>query len=136
MITIRNYQAEDYPKLKQLLMSAELYDATWESEDNLKGMRSILALDGDKIVGNVFIVPYGATVVIIFRLAVDESYRNQGIATMLLEHVAKKVQSEGVREIGLFVDSEKYDLHKFYSKRGFNGSTTGSKFVVMWKPLT
>lgn len=135
MITIRQYQNSDYLKLKELLTDAELFDGTWESEENLKGMRSILAVDGDRIVGNVFVIPYGATVVIIFRLAVDEKYRNQGIASTLLDYVTNLVKKDGVKEIGLFVDSDKEDLHKFYAKRGFNGSTTGSKFVVMWKPI-
>lgn len=135
MITIRQYRTTDYAQLKELLTSAELFDGTWESEENLRGMRSMLAVDGDKIVGNVFVVPYGGSVVIIFRLAVHEKYRNQGIATMLLDYVADSVKKDGVKEIGLFVDSDKEDLHKFYAKRGFNGSTTGSQFVVMWKPL-
>lgn len=136
MIKIRAYQEQDYPKLKELLTGAGLFDATWESEDNLKKMRSILAVDGEKIVGNVFVVPYGATVVIIFRLAVALDYRNQGIATMLLDYVTDMVKKEGVKEIGLFVDNDKQDLHEFYAKRGFNSSTTESEFVVMWKPLT
>ncbi len=135
MIVIRKYEDSDYSNLKKLLVSAGLFDETWESQECLKGMDSILAIDGEQIVGNVFVVPYGAGVVLIFRLAVDEKYRNQGIATMLIDYVAQMVKKDGVKEIGLFVDSDKAELHNFYGKRGFNKSTTGSKFVVMWKPL-
>lgn len=95
-----------------------------------------MAVDGETIVENVFVIPYGARVVITFRLAVALKYRNQGIASMLLDRVTTMVKKDGVREIGLFVDSDKVDLHKFCPKRDFDSSTTESKFVVMWKPLT
>lgn len=98
-------------------------------------MKSILAVDGDRVVGNVFVIPYGAMVVLVFRLAVDEEYRNQGVATKLLDYVTNMVKNSGGKEIGLFVDSDKAELHKFYAKRGFKSSTTGSQFVVMWKPI-
>jgi ribosomal protein S18 acetylase RimI-like enzyme len=135
MIKIRKYRENDYSSLKKLLTESGLFDGTWESEENLSGMNSILAVDEEKVIGNVFVVPYGAKVVIIFRLAVDKNYRNRGVATMLLDYVSDMFKNSGGKEIGLFVDSDKVDLQQFYAKRGFNGSTTGSKFVVMWKPL-
>jgi ribosomal protein S18 acetylase RimI-like enzyme len=135
MIKIRKYRENDYSSLKKLLTESGLFDGTWESEENLSGMNSILAVDEEKVIGNVFVVPYGAKVVIIFRLAVDKNYRNRGVATMLLDYVSDMFKNSGGKEIGLFVDSDKVDLKQFYAKRGFNGSTTGSKFVVMWKPL-
>lgn len=134
MIEVRQYIDSDYPKLAKLLKEAKLFDETWESRDNLKKMTSYVAVDKNKIVGNIFVVPYGAKIVLVFRLAVAEKYRNQGIASQLLDFVANKFKNEGGVEIGLFVDQHKEYLQEFYNKRGFNKSKDA--FLVMWKPLS
>lgn len=69
----------------------------------------------------------------LFRLAVNKEHRDKGVATKLMSYIEEYLQSVGVCEIGLYVDSENETLKKFYEKREFTNSH--HKFYYMWKEL-
>ena len=139
MVTIRTYQHTDYPQVITLLQEADLYADTGESEENLASMvkanpESILvAVDQDKIVGNIFVIPYGANISFLFRLAVKKEYRHQGIATQILGYVEDLVHKKGVVELCLFADETNKDLQSFYKKRGWTSSK--QPYYCLWKVI-
>ncbi len=139
MIKIRNYQKTDYAQVKEILQEADLFDKTWDSQENLSGMTKhdpelILVAEKDhKIVGNIFLIPYGSQVHYIFRLAVKNEFRKQGIATQLINSAHKITKKRNVSEVGLLVEVDKKELHSFYQKRGFQKSN--KQYYYMWKEL-
>lgn len=106
----------------------------WE---NLLGMVTkekdsiFVALDHKKIVGHVFIIPFGTKVAYIFRLAVCKEYRKKGIATLLISHAEAMYASKGVVEFGLYVDATNISLQDFYKKREF--ITSNKQWIYMYK---
>jgi ribosomal protein S18 acetylase RimI-like enzyme len=139
MLKIRNYKPPDYLQVVSILKEANLFDEIWDSEENLLGMVSkdpesvIVAEIDDSIVGNLFMIPYGDKIAYLFRLAVKQKYRKQGIATELIKYAQKLVKSKGVSEVGLYVDSNNKTLQSFYQKRGFKASN--STYYYMWNEL-
>lgn len=139
MITIRSYQPTDYSQVITLLQEADLYADTWESEVNLTSMVEanpnsiIVAVDQDKIIGNIFLIPYGAKISFLFRLAVKKEYRHQGIATQILEYVEDLAHKRGIIELCLFADETNKGLQSFYQKRGWSSSK--HPYYCLWKEL-
>ena len=137
MVKIRNYKVNDYPKVKEILEEANLFDKVWDSEENLSGKikndpESILVAttDNDVVVGNVLIVSYGPKLKYLFRLAVKKEFRRQGVATELLKFATELVKGKGVQEVGLYADADNIKLISYYQKRGFKKSK--SKYYYMW----
>ena len=114
MIKIRKYRPADYLQLKSVLEEAQLYDEGWDSKENIAGIKDVLVVVSDKsVVGTLFLVPFGAKVVFLFRLAVKKEFRGQGIATRLMNYAYDLLKKQGVKEVGLFVNSGKKTLLKF-----------------------
>ena len=140
MIIIQSYLKENYNSVKEILKEAESFDELWDSEENVTGMiekdkESVLvAMDEDKVVGVLYIIFFGTKVANIFRLAVKKEYRNRGIATSLIERAEVLLKNNGVKEIGMYVDTTKTELQTFYEKKDFN-SSTGKAYVYMWKRI-
>lgn len=141
MIKLRNYQNPDYPFVKEILQEAGLFDKTWDSEENLAGMIAqdseaiIVAVEGNTVVGNVLLVPYGPKVIYLFRLAVKKEYHGQGIATRLIEKSEEIAKKKGVKELGLYLNSQDARLKSFYQKRDFKTSPKPLAYHYLWKKL-
>lgn len=139
MITIRNYTDDDYQGVKALLQEADLFASTWDSQENLKGMvlkdpESVLvAVDGNVIVGNIFITPFGTKVAHVYRLVVKKEYRKKGIASQLIKTAEGIIKKKGGVEIGLYVDTQNSELKEFYKKKNFK--TSNKEFIHIWKEL-
>lgn len=139
MIQIRPYKKSDYQAVLNILQKSGLYYDSWNSETNLSSMTGskygsiLLAVEGNKVVGNIFIIPFGSEVIFLFGLAVKEEYRNKGIATKLIESAQKVLPSVKGKEIGLFVDANNPELQDFYKKRNFTSSY--KHWIYMWKEL-
>jgi ribosomal protein S18 acetylase RimI-like enzyme len=137
MVKFRNYRDPDYNEWKLLLQKEGMFDAGWESRENMrKKIRNdpasvILAIADGKIVGNIFYIQDGWGS-FLFRLVVKKGYRKKGIGTMLIREAEKRLRKKGVRETWLFTDHEKRDLIGFYRKRGF---TPYNKALGMGKRL-
>lgn len=140
MITIRSYQPADYSQVVTLLQEADLYADTWEAEENLTSMvvanpdSIIVAVDQNKIIGTIFLIPYGAKIAFLFRLAVKKEYRHQGIATQILNYVEDLAHKKGIIELCLFADEANKDLQVFYQKRGWTSSK--HPYYCLWKEIS
>lgn len=136
---IRNYDNRDYPEVVSILKDSDLFDDVWDSEDNLKSMtvknpQSILvAEDGGKVIGNIFIIHYGKKVSYLFRLAVRKEVREKGIGSALIKKAEEVIKQRGATEVGLYVDSGNLNLQDFYKKRSFKISP--KTYYYMWKEL-
>lgn len=136
-IKIRSYTPSDFPSVKENLSQAGMYEENWDNEKNLdekirRNPGSILVAEEDgKVIGNIFVVEdgWGSW---LFRLAVDESRRKQGIGTMLLRDAEKLIKQRGIKEVALLVDVKKEHLKAFYQKRGYE---VGGTYTVMWRKL-
>lgn len=140
MITIKPYLKEHYNGIEKVLKEAGSFDDLWDSEKNVAGMITrdkesvLVALDGDRIVGVLYIIFFGTQVADIFRLAVRKEYRKQGIASSLIEQAELLLKNKGIKEIGMYVDTVKIKLHEFYKKRNYR-SSTGKEYIYMWKKI-
>ena len=93
----------------------------------------LVAVKDGVIVGNVCIINYGSKLQYLFRLAVDKDYRNQGIATQLINSAVDIARKNGVNEVGLYADADNSKLLAYYSKRGFKKSK--SRYYYMWQDI-
>ena len=124
MIKIGFYKDSNYEEVKAILQEANLYDEAWESRENLKRKIKmdkesiIVAKDKDKIIGCTFIVDGGWTS-FIFRVCVKESYRKQGIGSILLEKAEEILRKRGIKEVSILVDPKKESLNNWYKKKNY-----------------
>ena len=139
MIKIRNYQSDDYSKVKKLLEEARMFDPVWDSEVNLNGKvinnpRSVLvAIVNNEVVGIVLIIDYGPKLQFLFRLAVKKEFRRQGVASLLIDFAFNAAKKKGVKEVGLYADADDHQLLSYYEKRGFKKSK--NKYFYLWKDI-
>lgn len=83
----------------------------------------VLALDGDKVIGTVRVLSDGVCNAYIVDVWTYTPYRNQGIATRMMELALEKLQGQHVY---LFTDSAK----ELYEKVGFRPQPEGMGMVV------
>ena len=137
MVTFRSYQPSDYDQVCQLLKEADLFAPTWESKENLDGIMQsnpngiIVGVHNEEVIANIFSIPYGNKIMFFFRLAVKKDYRNQGIATKLLDYAQQRAIESGCVETCLFADAAQEQLQQFYTKRGF--VTSSHTYTCFWK---
>lgn len=140
MFKIRNYKKSDYLKVKNILLDADMFDEVWDSEENFSGMIKkdpesiIVAVDGNRIQGQLLIVPYGVTIHYLFRLAVKKEYRRKGIAESLINYAINIAKKRNVIEVGLYVNARNKKLQEYYKKRGFNVSK--NQYFYMWREIS
>lgn len=138
-VKIRNYTDTDYTDIVEILKEADLFDAVWDSQANLNSITKsnphsiLVAVEQDKVIGNIIIVTYGKKVSYLFRLAVKKEYRRQGIGSALIKKAEEIIKQNGTGEAGLYVDSGNFDLQEYYRKRDFNISP--KTYYYMWKDL-
>ncbi len=100
----------DVPFIKSLLIEAKL--ASEGIDDQWKMF--VVARDGSKVIGCGGSEPYQFAA-IIRSIAVDPSYRKQGIGRRIVRQLIDRLASRGLREFYLLtVDGEEY-----FRKRGF-----------------
>lgn len=127
MLKLENYKNDDYEDLVSLLKSNDLYDETWETKEALERKIKqdpdtvIVAKIDNKIVGCVFVMVHG-WMGMVCRLCVEKQYQKQGIGSKLLEAAENLVRQKGVKEVSLFVDSEKECLKDWYRKNGYKST--------------
>lgn len=139
LVTIRPYQPSDYSQVQSILKETGLFDEIWDSAENLEGLSQqqpsslfVGEMHGE-IVAQIYTIRFGSRVAQLYRLAVKQAFQKQGIATQLLQQVEQTLKSQGVVELGLFVDAQKTSLLDFYVKRGYGGNQ--SHWIYQWKRL-
>lgn len=119
---IRNYKDNDSRKLEHLLKDVGLYYKHLDKRKIFKKKIEydpesiIVAEDGDKLIGTVFIIydPWNSC---IYHLGVHPDYRNKGVATKLMDEAEGRLKARGVERITLFAGEENNRAVKFYKKR-------------------
>ena len=121
-------KAEDIDQYKDLI--DEVFGASnnvekYKEYREDKGYRIFVVKEGDLIVASatqysieLFTFDFQPSLMI-FNVAVKESYRKQNIAKMLLEHIIKNAKKDGYRSISLTCLDTAYPAHKLYKSLGF-----------------
>lgn len=143
MLNIRRFTAQDVEQVTQLEQSC--FSMPWKSEDFLRlagdpDSRYLVAEDDGIIVGIC-----GVTNIVgegnINNVAVNEAYRGQGIATMLMSKLLEEGYAMGVAEFTLEVRVSNTPAIRVYEKCGFVSEGIRPKFyekptedaLIMWK---
>ncbi|MCL5125336.1 MAG: GNAT family N-acetyltransferase [Deltaproteobacteria bacterium] len=127
-IKIRPYQDTDYKQLRRLLVESDLYYEKIDSKERISNKvgndkNSVLvAFDGKKLIGSVFILDDRGWLSFVFHLAVAQAYRGMGIGSRLLSEAEKLIKSRGGHEVYLLIDTENIEVAEFYKKNGYKES--------------
>lgn len=134
---IRSYQQKDHEQVMANLKAEDMYYEDWYSPECLVDFTDkhpdnflVAEVDG-KIVGSIMIVPMGLHWAMIFGLVVAKSYREQGVATKLLERAKQYAKENQISDIAMMVDNNNQELLDFYGKRGF-ADTDKKPFRYLW----
>lgn len=93
------------------------------TKNRIEGGYCLTALYNNELVGTISYNIIGNKGIYFFMLGVDEKYKNNGIATLILEHLEKFAISNGYKYI-IADTSKKADwLLKWYQNRGYNKYT-------------
>ena len=139
MVKVRTYQSSDYPSLKQILASSDMFDVTWDSETNFASMQLLnpeaiqVAEIDDQVVGLIIIDHHGRETSFFYRLAVLEAHRGTGVGSALLKKAEEIARLMGTKEVAVYVDADNTIIQKFYTMKGYQ--TSGKKFICMYKSV-
>ena len=137
---IRVMNISDYEQVYQLWMSCSGMGLN-NLDDSKEGIERFLnrnpetcfvAETEQKIIG-VIIVGNDGRRGYIYHTAVDPDYRNQGIATKLVNEVMKTLKSLGINKVALVVFTKNSDGNAFWEKIGF---TSREDLVYRNKAIT
>lgn len=122
---IRTYNPLDHEQLKQLLVTCDLFDKSYDTEEKLKNKTPegsiIVAEDNDKIVGCIFFTWDGWDSSL-YRLAVHPDYRKQSLGSKLLEEAENRLKALGADVSSLRVHVDNKEAIEFFRKRGYQGN--------------
>lgn len=90
-----------------------------DKHDYIKINRKLIDKDG-KVVAAIMAGVTGIDIAWIWKIWVDEEYRNQGLGSLLIKHFEKKAKEKGATKI---VSDEIYDWNvNFFFKNGYKAS--------------
>jgi len=78
----------------------------------------LVAESAGKIIGTV-LGGFDGRRGMVYHLAVEESFRNQGIGEMLMEELERRLQAKGCIRCYLLVTTDNDSAMRFYKKRGW-----------------
>lgn len=81
---------------------------------------------------NNYLKDQGINIPYLEALEVKKEFRNQGIATSLMEEAEKILKSKGFTKVGLAVGVNNDNAYKLYEHLGFSEDPTIDKFLVSW----
>lgn len=116
----------DYPKVYELWTSTagmgmrNLDDSEAGIDKFIKRNpnTNFVAIDGDKVVGVIMAGNDGRRAYI-YHTAVQEEYRNQGIATKLVERCLMAIKNEGINKVALVAFKHNQLGNDFWQSKGF-----------------
>ena len=123
VVTLRNYQAEDYPQVRSNLEIAGLF---WESMDSELLLSRMIARDPESIIvaednghvaGSAYFIDMGFAAML-SRLNVALEYRKTGLGEELINEVKRRAKARGFTQVHLTVHEEQERLVKWYEERG------------------
>lgn len=128
-IKIRKFEPQDQVQVKNLIL-AGLVDH-WGFLDSTKNLdlddiqvsyqeaTFLVATLHNEIVGCGALVPLSASTAQIMRMSILNTYRRQGIGTLLLDGLLMEAKRKGVRQVILETTSSWEDAVSFYLQNGF-----------------
>ena len=140
MAEIRTFRfPEDYEAVRTLWKNAGAgiqLRRSDEPDEILKKIRRdpdlfLLAMVAGQIVGTV-IGGFDGRRGLVYHLAVDANYRENGIGSILMEEVEKRLREKGCIKSYLLVTTENESAMRFYKQRGWQRM---DKLVVFGKDL-
>ena len=96
-----------------------------------KGWGLWVATKNDTVVGCVALDEKNPTTCEVFRVAVDNQYRGQGIAKQMMHFVMDKSQNEGKKEMILATSYVQYEAQALYKKLGFYCYKVETGYIVL-----
>ncbi|MCL4366694.1 GNAT family N-acetyltransferase [Patescibacteria group bacterium] len=123
-VRVRNYLLEDYPQVRSIYDEADMFYEPFDTEDKFvakihRDPESIMvAVKSNQVVGTVMIVEDGR-MSMIFRLAVIERERKQGIGPKLLQEAERRLKDRGHNEVHILVDQNNEELQDYYARLGY-----------------
>ncbi|EKE26775.1 MAG: hypothetical protein ACD_4C00144G0001 [uncultured bacterium (gcode 4)] len=136
-MNIRYYKDSDYEEIKNILQSWGHFDEVWDSRSHWKAKiekdpTSILVAESDNEVVGCQLIIKDEWTCFLFRLAIKENFRNQGIWSMLMKKAEDQLRDESVDEVAFFVNDEDLKLQEYYERRDY---IKGWKYRCMYKKL-
>ena len=136
-MNIRYYKDSDYEEIKNILQSWGHFDEVWDSRSHWgakieKDPTSILVAESDNEVVGCQLIIKDEWTCFLFRLAIKENFRNQGIWSMLMKKAEDQLRDEGVDEVAFFVNEDDLKLQEYYERRDY---IKGWKYRCMYKKL-
>ncbi|MFC1887071.1 GNAT family N-acetyltransferase [Thermodesulfobacteriota bacterium] len=122
-----NFTFLENPTLDQIHQIIDLYrsEAWWtEGADDTNSAAKIvagsycfvIATVGNEIIGMGRAISDGASDSYLQDITVKASYRNQGVGSQIIERLVRRLNSAGLKWIGLIAER---GSHEFYSRLGF-----------------
>ncbi len=127
MVQIREFDySQDYEEVRNLWKDAGAGIQLRRSDDPEEILKKLqrdpdlflVATSGEKIVGTV-IGGFDGRRGLIYHLAVDEAFREQGIGSQLMDEVENRLRSRGCIKSYLLVTKENKSAMHFYEMRGW-----------------
>jgi ribosomal protein S18 acetylase RimI-like enzyme len=136
-MNIRSYRDEDYDEIKIILQQGGHFDDVWDSRLHWKAKiendkNSILIAENENEILGCILILRDEWTCFIFRLAVKEIYRSQGIGSMLIKSAEEQLRKNGAEEVAIFVNEEDTKLQQYYERRGY---LKGGNYRSMYKKL-
>jgi predicted N-acetyltransferase YhbS len=126
MFQIRKMEPKDYPLAAQLAntMNWSMTAQDFVFNSKLEPNGSLSLFENAQLIGAATCISYGK-IGWFGNLIVEETHRNKGAGTALLNHAVKYLKNKGTTTIGLYAYPH---LNNFYSKAGFKSN---SNFAVL-----
>ena len=132
---IRDYDpVTDFEAVQGVLDNAGLFDADYDNADRLARWIAIqpdaivVATVDEEVVGSVYF--QDGIIPLIFRLAVHEAHRENGIGTALLHEAEQRARRVGHAFVELFVRAaDAPEAERWYRHRGYNVSGVYANMV-------
>lgn len=122
-IIIRNYNINDFEQIKELLLESQLFHPVSDTITSFKKKSKtdpeslVVAELSGKIIGFMIII-FDPWMSAIYRLAVSNSYRNQGIGTSLVQEAKNRLRARGIKFFCFFVNPNNTVMLKFCEQNG------------------
>jgi ribosomal protein S18 acetylase RimI-like enzyme len=147
-LTIRRAEAEEYPKLGEVLIRAygSLYPLSDEYADHLRDLAGFTdvgeiwsAWDGPTPAGALLVIHRGGLGYVNdppgpeigFRiLGVDPPYQGRGVAQALIDEVVRQGRRLGAEAVSLYTAPHMTPAHRLYERYGFTRQPHRDSFVV------
>lgn len=95
----------------------KMSDLEYELSENAFSNTIVIKNDGQIIAYLIYWITFNSST--IFRICVDEKYRNQGLATLLIKSSEEKIKSENSEFYTLEVRKSNIAAINLYKKNGF-----------------